>query len=153
MLFVVSIFFSTGCKKNKETRNRVVKESDPYYSCEEIRLDIQIDSEGRDLESRRFGMVKVFSDCVLVEVSDDYIIPEEFKKRWRERYDNPSITDEDRQRLQEEFDNYHRSGLAVFDLNGSMKGYADISTDSKIEGMIEDSCRLHKYECLRSGSG
>ena len=139
MLLIVSILFSTGCKKNKETRNRVVKESDPYYSCEEIRLDIQIDSEGRDLECRRFGMVKVFSDCVLVEVSDDYIIPEEFKKRWRERYDNPSITDEDRQRLQEEFDSYHRSGLAVFDLNGSMKGYADISTDSKIEGMTEDS--------------
>ena len=140
MFLAVSIAFYVGCKNKKEVRSRIVKETDPYFSCEEIRLNLDLnESEGKELQKRRFSMVKVFSNCVLVAVEENYVMPDEFEKEWNERYDNPSITDEDRLRMQEEFYSYRRSGLAVFDLNGSMKGFAEISTDSKIEGMIEDS--------------
>ena len=103
LIMASSFVFSTGCKKKKETENRIVKETDPYFSCEEIELKIQLPgNEGKELKSRFLGRTKVFSDCVLVPVSEEYVMSGEFMEKWNKRYEDYSVTDSDRQKLQEE---------------------------------------------------
>ena len=61
LVLVSSFLFSTGCKKKKEMENRIVKETDPYFSCEEIELKIQLPGdEEKELKRRTFGQAKFF---------------------------------------------------------------------------------------------
>ena len=139
LIMASSFVFSTGCKKKKETENRIVKETDPYFSCEEIELKIQLPgNEGKELKSRFLGRTKVFSDCVLVPVSEEYVMSGEFMEKWNKRYEDYSVTDSDRQKLQEEYDSYHRNCLVVFGLDGTMKGFSETPASCNDMEMLED---------------
>ena len=139
LVLVSSFLFSTGCKKKKEMENRIVKETDPYFSCEEIELKIQLPGdEEKELKRRTFGQAKFFSDCVLVPVSEEYVMPDEFLGKWNKRYEDYSVTDNDRQKLQEEYDSYHRNCLAVFGLDGTMKSISEIQAPSHNVEILED---------------
>lgn len=138
MFLVISFLLPTGCKK-KESRNRIVKESDPYYSCEEVRLSFDfLESEEKKLKARSFGMTKIFSDCVLSFVSDQYVMPDGLKEKYEQRYSDLSLSEEDRQRIQDEYASYQRRLLVDFGLDGTIKCYTDIPSNSEIIGMIED---------------
>ena len=53
LVLSLSFVLSSGCKKNnnKDKRQRVVQESDPYYSCEEVRLNLEFqEEEGKELK-------------------------------------------------------------------------------------------------------
>ena len=54
LVLSLSFVLSSGCKKkNKDKRQRVVQESDPYYSCEEVLLDLEVpEAEGKELKYR-----------------------------------------------------------------------------------------------------
>lgn len=139
LILASSFVFSTGCKKKKETENRIVKETDPYFSCEEIELKIQLpEDEDKELKSRSFGQTKVFSNCVLVPMSEEYVMSEEFMEKWNKRHEDYSVTDSDRQKLQEEYDSYHRNCLAVFGLDGTMKSISEIQAPSHNVEILED---------------
>ncbi len=153
LILASSFVFSTGCKKKKEMENRIVKETDPYFSCEEIELKIQLPGdEEKELKRRTFGQAKVFSDCVLVPVSEEYVMSEEFMEKWNRRYEDYSVTDNDRQKLQEEYDSYHRNGLAVFGLDGTMKGFSEIPALSHNMELIEDPSGKPKVVAYVSGA-
>ena len=42
LVLITSFLFSVGCKRKKKAEMKFVQETDPYYSCEEIKLDFQI---------------------------------------------------------------------------------------------------------------
>ncbi|MBR2750832.1 MAG: carbohydrate ABC transporter substrate-binding protein [Clostridiales bacterium] len=141
-------------KKKKEPRKRVVQEADPYYSCEEMRLDLPIEGiSPRELKGRGIRMAKVFRDCVLVNVSESYVIPEDFQKEWDEYRENwLKYSEEERQKLEEEYRSYRREGLAVFNLDGTMKGFTDIPSNSEICLMLEDPAGTPKVLISTEGS-
>lgn len=123
----LSIILSTGCKKKKGSKVRVVSETDPYYSCEEIQLNLQFpEAEGKKLQSSGSGNAMIYSDCVLWYVSRRYIVPPELQKRMDERYTDLSMTDEEREKLEKEYFSYRKSGIAVFDMDGNMKNFIDV---------------------------
>lgn len=155
LILIPSFVFSTGCKKKKEMENRIVKETDPYFSCEEIELKIQLpEDEDKELKSRSFGQTKVFSNCVLVPVSEEYVMSEEFMEKWNKRHEDYSVTDSDRQKLQEEYDSYHRNCLAVFGLDGTMKSISEIQAPSHNVELLEDPSGNPKVvEYVTSGTG
>ena len=155
LILIPSFVFSTGCKKKKEMENRIVKETDPYFSCEEIELKIQLpEDEDKELKSRSFGQTKVFSNCVLVPVSEEYVMSEEFMEKWNKRHEDYSVTDSDRQKLQEEYDSYHRNCLAVFGLDGTMKSISEIQAPSHNVEILEDPSGNPKVvEYVTSGTG
>ena len=139
LFLVTSFVFSAGCKKKRETENRIVKETDPYFSCEEIELKIQLPGdEEKELKHRYIGQAKVFSDGVLVPMSDEYVMSAEFIEKWNNRYADYSVTDDDRQKMQEDYDSYHRNCLVAFGLDGTMKGFSEIPAQSHNIEMIED---------------
>lgn len=153
LVLVSSFLFSTGCKKKKEMENRIVKETDPYFSCEEIELKIQLPGdEEKELKRRTFGQAKVFSDCVLVPVSEEYVMSEEFMEKWNRRYEDYSVTDNDRQKLQEEYDSYHRNCLVVFGLDGTMKGFSETPASCNDIEMLEDPSGKPKVVAYVSGA-
>lgn len=141
IVLVFSLLFSfVGCA-SKNTKVRVVSKSDSYYSCDEITLDIQTPSaEDKELKSRSFRQINVFQDCVIVSVYEEYVIPEELEKEMDEFWNNFfKYTEEDALELQNRYNSYFRNGLACFDMDGNMKGFVDIPSDSEIVGMNEDA--------------
>ena len=127
LILSLSFLLSMGCKKKKEPRSRVVSESDPYYSCEEVLLDLEVpEEEGKELKYRSFFDSHIYADRVLILVYEDYIVPEDLEKRWDERYLNPSLSHEDLEKLTEEYSSYQRRGIAVFDFSGEMINFIDI---------------------------
>ena len=73
-------------------------------------------------------------------------------EKWNRRYEDYSVTDNDRQKLQEEYDSYHRNGLAVFGLDGTMKGFSEIPALSHNMEMIEDPSGKPKVVAYVSGA-
>ncbi len=140
IMLVASFIFLVGCKKKKEERTRVVQESDPYYSCDEIRLDFQFpSSDGKELKRRSFGLTRIFSNCVLVSISEEYVMTDEFAKKWNDFSEHFEAFSEDEiKRIQEERESYSRKGVAVFNLDGKMENFTETSNYSEIECMIED---------------
>ena len=140
MLLIFSFLLSTGCKKKKTPRARVVLESDPYFSCDEIQLDMSfLNSADKELKSWAPDKIRVFSDCVLVSMRFSYVMPEGFVKTWEEYRKNwLNYSEEDRKALEEEYGSFNRSGLAVFNLDGTLRGFTDMSEYSEIRDMTED---------------
>ena len=65
LILSLPFILSSGCKKNKDKRQRVVSESDPYYSCEEVRLDLEFQEEGKELKSRIIFDSHVYENTIL----------------------------------------------------------------------------------------
>ena len=87
-LCIAMVLPLAGCnKKKKEPRKRVVQETDPYFSCEDILLDFE-SPEGKVVERRAIGQIKIFSNCIVVETLETYVMPVEFKKQWSEYREN-----------------------------------------------------------------
>ena len=122
LVLSLSFVLSSGCKKtNKDKRQRVVQESDPYYSCEEVLLDLEVpEAEGKELKYRGIFDSHIYADRVLILLNESYIVPEDLEKRWDNRILDPSLTTEDLEKLTEEYSSYQRSGIAVFDYSGKM---------------------------------
>lgn len=141
MIIVFALLFSfVGCTK-KSTAVRVVEESDPYYSCDEINLEFQFtDVEDKELKNRMFGQRKVFQGCVIVSVYEEYVIPEELEKEMDEFWKNYfKYTEEDAIEINNRYGSYFRNGLACFDMDGKMNCFVDIPSGSEIVGMSEDT--------------
>ncbi|MBR2750834.1 MAG: extracellular solute-binding protein [Clostridiales bacterium] len=128
-----------GCnKKKKEPRKRVVQETDPYFSCEDILLDFE-SPEGKVVERRAIGQIKIFSNCIVVETLETYVMPVEFKKQWSEYRENwLKYSEEERKKMDEEYESYRRGGLSVFSLDGKMKGFSYIPSGKELVGLVED---------------
>ena len=128
LVLSLSFVLSSGCKKNnKDKRQRVVQESDPYYSCEEVLLDLEVpEEEGKELKHRGIFDIHIYADRVLILLNESYIVPEDLQKRWDNRVLDPSLTTEDLEKLNEEYSSYQRSGIAVLDFSGKMINFIDI---------------------------
>ena len=135
LILSLPFILSSGCKKKKDKRQRVVQESDPYYSCEKVLLDLEVpEEEGKELKHRSFMDIKVYSDRVLVYLTEKYIVPDDLQKRWDDRIFDPSLTEEDLIKLNEEYSSYNRNGIAVFDYDGRMINFIDV--DNSYPGWV-----------------
>ena len=131
LILSLPFILSSGCKKNKDKRQRVVSESDPYYSCEEVRLDLEFqEEEGKELKSRSIFDSHVYADRVLLFITEKYIVPEDLQKKWDDRIFDPSLTEEDLIKLTDEYSSYNRNGIAVFDYDGRMINFITIDQDA-----------------------
>ena len=127
-----------GCnKKKREPRSRVVQETDPYFTCEEFELDFG-DPDGRDLDYRSIRDSKVFSDCVVASVQEEYVQPLELQERYDSFHYNTSNIEEYKQLL-DEVRSYSRDGLAVFGLDGKLKKFNVFTSGTDVVGMAEDA--------------
>ncbi len=140
LILSLSFLLSMGCKKKKEPRSRVVSESDPYYSCEEVLMDLEcLEEEGKELKYRSFFDSHIYADRVVMLVYDTYIVPEDLEKRFSERYLDPSLSIEDLEKLTEEYSSYQRSRIAVFDFSGKMINLIDFDGLSAFDvSLLED---------------
>lgn len=141
-ILIMSFLFSAGCKKKKKAETKLVQETDPYYSSEEIKLDFQIsDVEGKKLESRSFGEIrKIFSDCFVTTIMEKYVIPEELEERYKHFQYDPEDENNvaEYTKLLEERSSYSRNGLVVFGLDGKMKKFTPLDLASRVLGIAED---------------
>ena len=136
LLLSMSFLFVAGCKKKKEPLQRVVLDSDPYYSCEEIALSFP-EPEGKELDHRWTSVMKVLSDCVVMDVDEEYVVPRELEERWNSFQYDPSNVEEYKKLLSEK-DEYRRFGLMVFGLDGSTKNYNELAAGSSVLCVTED---------------
>ena len=89
MILILPFLLSAGCKKKKAPRARVVSESDTYFSCDEIPLDMDsLNDTDKELADWGPNYIKIFSDCVLVSLHLSYVMPEEFEKSWEDYQEN-----------------------------------------------------------------
>ena len=140
-ILVMSFLFSAGCKKKKKAETKLVQETDPYYSCEEIKLDFQIPGdEDRKLKARYFDDQKIFSDGIVMTVTEEYVIPEELEERYTHFQYNPEDENNvaEYTKLLEERSSYSRKGLVVFGLDGKMKKFTPFDAASQVLGIAED---------------
>ena len=140
MILILPFLLSAGCKKKKAPRARVVSESDTYFSCDEIPLDMDsLNDTDKELADWGPNYIKIFSDCVLVSLHLSYVMPEEFEKSWEDYQENwMNYSEEDRKALEEEYESYNRNGLAVVNLDGTLRGFTDIPKYSEIRDVTED---------------
>ena len=141
LVLIASFLFSVGCKKKKKTETKFVQETDPYYSCEEIKLDFQIPGdEDRKLKSRYFDDQKIFSDGIVMTVTEEYVIPEDLEERYTHFQYNPEDENNvaEYTKLLEERSSYSRKGLVVFGLDGKMKKFTPFDAASQVLGIAED---------------
>ena len=63
MILIFPFLLSAGCKKKKTPRARVVSESDTYFSCDEIRIDINfLNDADKELDNWGPDYISVFSE-------------------------------------------------------------------------------------------
>ena len=154
LILSLPFILSSGCKKNKDKRQRVVSESDPYYSCEEVRLDLEFqEEEGKELKSRIIFDSHVYADRVLLFITEKYIVPEDLQKKWDDRIFDPSLTEEDLIKLTDEYSSYNRNGIAVFDYDGRMINFITIDQDADYPYFCEDASGNPKVGISRYSNG
>lgn len=155
LILSLSFLLSMGCKKEKEPRSRVVSESDPYYSCEEVLMDLEcLEEEGKELKYRSFFDIHIYADRVLMLLYETYIVPEDLEKRFSERYLDPSLSLEDLEKLTEEYSSYQRSRIAVFDFSGKMINLIDLDGLNAFDvSLLEDASGNPKVGISRYSNG
>lgn len=135
-ILIASFMLISGCKKPKEPRSRIVLATDPYYSCEEILLDVPT-PEGKELEHRYTNKMKVFSNCVAMLMEEQYVIPQELTDRVKKFHYDPQNIDEYKKLLDEQA-SYRRTGLMIFGMDGVLKNYVSVTYGSRFMCMTED---------------
>ncbi|MBO4928611.1 MAG: extracellular solute-binding protein [Clostridiales bacterium] len=114
---------SVACSKKKSGKAvKTVQESDPYYRAEQIELPIPKADPDLVLDSAMMGRFTALSSCVTTSYDITYVIPAELQEEYQKYIMNPlSYSEEDGERLMNEFARYSDSGVIVYNLDGSIR--------------------------------
>ena len=144
MLTISMVLSSASCKKKNVRAERVVKETDPFYSAVETKLEVPLRD---DLEVESFDSeAHPFDDCVVMEYRVEYGLPTDLQNKRNEYLRNPeSHSEGDWIRLNKEVEEYDISSIAVFDLDGTLRSTTALGK-SIIEDIAESSDgRIYAY--------
>lgn len=145
----------TGCHKagsKKQKEYRVVKETDPYFSAQEVELQIPL-KEDKELQQLLVHEPKITGDQVRFKFDLSYKVPKELNdKQYLCAQGIDNFTDEERLAIWEEWMTYFDEGVACFDLDGNFLGVEKEDTDQDAEMPQEaKDMGLFYSETLRDG--
>ncbi|MBR5974425.1 MAG: carbohydrate ABC transporter substrate-binding protein [Clostridiales bacterium] len=131
----------SGAKKQKEYR--VVKETDPYFSAQEVELQIPL-KEDKELQQLLVHEPKITGDQVRFKFDLSYKVPKELDdKQYLCAQGIDNFTDEERLLIWEEWMTYFDEGVAIFDLDGNFLGVekeadqdVELPTDAQDMGLF-----------------
>ena len=145
----------TGCHKSgtkKQKEYRVVKETDPYFSAQEVELQIPL-QEDKELRQLLVHEPKIDGDHVRFKFDASYKIPKELDdKQYLCAQGIDNFTDEERLAIWEELMTYFDEGVAIFDFDGDFLGVEKEEPDSDVQMPQEaQDMGLFYSETLRDG--
>jgi len=123
VLCCLLVFPSVACSKKKSDQTvRTVQESDPYYKAETFDLSLPEAEEDLVLESALTGRIEALSSAVVAEYEVQYVMPSELADKYQRYATNPMLfSSEEEAELMDEVSRYERSGMLVYNLDGSIR--------------------------------
>ena len=148
VLLAGSVILSvSSCKKKNVRAERVVKETDPYFLSEEMKLEFPVRSDV-PLLKRNLRTVQTLSRYVIVNYNADYAMPADVQQRWDDfSMHFQDYTIEERQEITEIYNEYHENAIAVFHLDGGLCSVIHIEKYDWLNAVAEDSDG-HFFLCL-----
>ena len=126
-LAVALAFSLTSCKK-KKTSKKTVKESDPYFISEEVKLDYKHESD-KNIQYQGVMSQAVIGDKVYVGYFVEYEYPQDL---WDDYDFEEEPSDEYYLKILEMLEEYSWAGCAVFDMHGDLLNTIELPSQSQV---------------------
>ena len=137
-LTISMVLSSASCKKKNVRAERVVKETDPYFLSEEIKLELPLRSDVELLE-KNLKKVHLLNKYVIVTYGVEYVMPPDIQAKWDDYCLNFSdYPVEEAKSINEIHDEYQENAIGVFHLDGSLSSVVYLDNHEWMNGAAED---------------